>query len=68
MVIAEDIISKISIGLAISFDLFILIKFRSQLKKFTRKILILRDLCLIMTSIDFFIESCKNLNQDLCNG
>ena len=68
MVIAEDIISKISIGLAISFDLFILIKFRSQLKKFTRKILILRDLCLIMTSIDFFIESCKNLNEDLCNG
>ena len=68
MVIAEDIISKISIGLAISFDLFILIKFRSQLKKFTRKILILRDLCLIMTSIDFFIESCKNLDEDLCNG
>ena len=68
MVIAEDIISKITIGLAISFDLFILIKFRSQLKKFTRKILILRDLCLIMTSIDFFIESCKNLNEDLCNG
>ncbi len=64
MVIAEDIITKISIGLAISFDLFILIKFRSQLKKFTRKILILRDLCLIMTSIDFFIESCKNLNED----
>ena len=68
MVIAEDIIAKISIGLVISFDLFILIKFRSQLKKFTRKILILRDLCLIMTSIDFFIESCKNLNEDLCNG
>ena len=68
MVIAGDIIQKISIGLAISFDLFILIKFRSQLKKFTRKILILRDLCLIMTSIDFFIESCKNLNEDLCNG
>ena len=68
MVIAEDIIAKISIGLVISFDLFILIKFRSQLKKFTRKIFILRDLRLIMTSIDFFIESCKNLDEDLCNG
>ena len=66
MVIAEDIISKISIGLAISFDLFILIKFRSQLKKFTRKILILRDLCLIMTSLDLFIDSCKHKTEDEC--
>lgn len=45
MLKAEDIIAKISVYLTILFDLYILIKFRSQFKKFTRKILILRDLC-----------------------
>ena len=42
---ATDSLAIISVFIAIFFDLYILIKFRSQFKKFIRKFLILRDLC-----------------------